>query len=299
MSDGPARARALAAVLEWYRAMGVGDAVAADATNWLAKGKEPPARLVMPKTIPAAARPSAPASRPRSAAAEPGRTATTSQPAPRPATPSVTISDEAAEANARDAARQAKSLDELHTLLQSFDGCGLKTTAKNLCFYRGAAQARVMIIGEAPGRDEDRAGIPFVGRSGQLLDKMLGAIALSEADTHITNVVYWRPPGNRVPTPQETLICRPFLERQIRLVQPDLIVTVGGAAAKLILDTTQGIMKVRGKWGKMAVPAEAGEDPLDVPVMPTLHPAYLLRSPAHKRHAWRDLLAIRAKLDGS
>ncbi len=210
----------------------------------------------------------------------------------------MTLSDEAAEANAREAARQARSLDALQALLQSFDGCGLKATAKNLCFYRGAAQARVMIIGEAPGRDEDRAGTPFVGRAGQLLDKMLAAIELSEADTHITNVVYWRPPGNRVPTPQETLICRPFLERQIRLVQPEMIVTVGGAAAKLILDTTQGIMKVRGKWGTLSVPAEPGEETLDVPVMPTLHPAYLLRSPAHKRHAWRDLLAIRAKLDG-
>ena len=216
---------------------------------------------------------------------------------PQTVMPAVALSDEAAEANARDAARQAGSLDELHTLLRDFDGCGLKKTAKNLCFYRGAPDARVMVIGEAPGADEDRAGVPFVGRAGQLLDKMLGAIDLSEADAHITNVVYWRPPGNRVPTPQETLICRPFLERQIRLVQPELIVTVGGAAAKLILGVNQGIMKTRGKWGAMEVPAEAGEAPMSVTVMPTLHPAYLLRSPAHKRHAWRDLLAIRQRLD--
>jgi DNA polymerase len=186
----------------------------------------------------------------------------------------------------------------LHELLRNFDGCGLKKTAKNLCFFRGATKARVMIIGEAPGRDEDIEGKPFVGQAGQLLNKMLAAIDLSEADTHITNVVYWRPPGNRVPTPQETLICRPFLERQIRLVQPELIVTVGGAAAKLILDTTQGIMKVRGKWRAVDIPAEPGEDMLSIPVMPTLHPAYLLRSPAHKRQAWRDLLAIKARLDG-
>jgi len=209
----------------------------------------------------------------------------------------MAVSDREAEANARAAAREVQTLDALHALLKDFDGCGLKATAKNLCFYRGAADARVMVIGEAPGRDEDRAGVPFVGRAGQLLDKMLASIGLSEADTHITNVVYWRPPGNRVPTPQETLICRPFLERQIRLVQPEVIITVGGAAAKLVLDTTQGIMKVRGKWGRLDLAGEAGETPAGFDVMPTLHPAYLLRSPAHKRQAWRDLLAIRAKLD--
>lgn len=302
MSDSGARARALATLLEWYRDMGAGDAVASDATDWLAKGQEPPTRLVMANkaladsgSIGGQAPQRAAQTAPNRPSQSPG--APPPAPAARPAAPSVTISDEAAEANARDAARHAKSLDELQALLLAFDGCGLKATAKNLCFYRGAAKARVMIIGEAPGRDEDRAGIPFVGPAGQLLDKMLSSIELSEADTHITNVVYWRPPGNRVPTPQETLICRPFLERQIRLVEPELIVTVGGAAAKLILNTTQGIMKVRGKWGTLAVPAEANEDTLDVPVMPTLHPAYLLRSPAHKRQAWRDLLAIRAKLD--
>jgi DNA polymerase len=216
---------------------------------------------------------------------------------PAPTAATIAVSDREAEANARAQARQARTLDELHELLKNFDGCGLKATAKNLCFFRGAAQARVMVIGEAPGRDEDRAGVPFVGRAGQLLDKMLAAIELSEADTHITNVVYWRPPGNRVPTPQETLICRPFLERQIRLVQPEVIVTVGGAAAKLILDTTQGIMKVRGKWGRLELAADGGEAPVAIEVMPTLHPAYLLRSPAHKRQAWRDLLAIRQRLD--
>ena len=307
MSDGLARDRALTAVLDWYRAMGADHAVAPDATNWLAKGQVAPARFIAPKQAPSrdgvlnvgapqSGAPGRPAA-PRTAPSVPGRPAPTAS-APPPAAPSVTITDEAAETNARDAAKQATSLDELQALLLSFDGCGLAKTAKNLCFYRGAKRARVMIIGEAPGRDEDRAGVPFVGPAGQLLDKMLVSVALSEADTHITNVVYWRPPGNRVPTPQETLICRPFLERQIRLVQPELIVTVGGAAAKLILNTTQGIMKVRGKWGAMAVHAEPGEDPLEVPVMPTLHPAYLLRSPGHKRQAWRDLLAIRARLDG-
>lgn len=310
MSDDVARQRALAAVLEWYQAIGVSDALSARATNWLAKGKEAPLRFVpaKPQSDGATARPgSAPARRPApiptgagsGSGAPSGPASATAPPPSRTAAPSVTLSDEAAEANARETAHRAASLDELHALLLGFDGCGLKATAKNLCFYRGAKQARVMIIGEAPGRDEDRAGIPFVGPAGQLLDKMLAAIELSEADTHITNVVYWRPPGNRVPTPQETLICRPFLERQIQLVRPELIVTVGGAAAKLILDVAQGIMKVRGKWGALEVPGEAGAAALEIPVMPTLHPAYLLRSPAHKRQAWRDLLAIRARLDGA
>jgi uracil-DNA glycosylase len=310
MSDLAERNQALAGVLEWYRAMGVEVAVETPAVNWIEKGQTPPARYIPPQRATTAdirggvAPPTAPANTPNRAPASAAsqQSATLRPDAPRPAapragTPSVTLSDDAAEANAREAARQAKSLDELHGLLSSFDGCGLKATAKNLCFYRGAQQARVMVIGEAPGADEDRAGVPFVGRAGQLLDKMLAAIDLSEADTHITNVVYWRPPGNRVPTPQETLICRPFLERQIRLVQPELIVTVGGAAAKLILDVKQGIMKVRGKWGAMEVPAEEGEAAMSVTVMPTLHPAYLLRSPGHKRQAWRDLLAIRARLD--
>jgi len=302
MTDAATRDRQLTNVLAWYRDMGVDVAVAPEAVNWLERGQQAPAAYIA-RDIASKSRPS----HPSVAGGTTGRVAPTrpqspslAKPAARPpVAPAVTLSDEAAEANARDAARQARSLDDLHTLLSGFEGCGLKKTAKNLCFYRGAPEARVMIIGEAPGADEDRSGVPFVGRAGQLLDKMLSAVDLSEADTHITNVVYWRPPGNRVPTPQETLVCRPFLERQIRLVNPELIVTVGGAAAKLILGVNQGIMKTRGKWGAMDVPAEAGEDPMSVVVMPTLHPAYLLRSPAHKRHAWRDLLAIRQRLDES
>src|SRR5262249_49931557 len=126
---------------------------------------------------------------------------------------------------ARATAKAATSLDDLRKRLARFDGCGLKATAKNLCFYRGSPATRLMIIGEAPGRDEDLEGRPFVGRAGQLLDKMLAAIGLGEADVHITNIVYWRPPGNRTPTPQEALVCRPFLERQIELVGPRLILT--------------------------------------------------------------------------
>ena len=147
-----------------------------------------------------------------------------------------------------------------------------------------------MLIGEAPGREEDLEGKPFVGRAGQLLDKMLAAIGLGEADVHITNIVYWRPPGNRTPTPQEAQVCRPFLERQIELVQPELIVLLGGVATKHILDVAEGIMRVRGTWREIEI---AGRR---VRALATLHPAYLLRTPAHKRLAWRDLLMIQAAL---
>jgi DNA polymerase len=147
-----------------------------------------------------------------------------------------------------------------------------------------------MLIGEAPGRDEDLEGRPFVGKAGQLLDKMLAAIGLNEGDVHITNIVYWRPPGNRTPTPQEAQVCRPFLERQVELVAPDYLVLLGGAAAKHLLEVAEGIMRIRGKWRE----AEIGN--ARVRAMATLHPAYLLRTPAAKRLVWRDLLAIRSAL---
>ena len=309
-----ARAQMLARVLAWYEEMGVEDAAGHEPVDWIARGPVPPARFEVAKPSASPQRKpvdqgSTPASSPRDEMRPPAQREHTPpvvadrSPAALPAS-TVMRTDEEAETHAREQARQAKSLDELRALLESFDGCGLRATAKNTCFYRGAADARVMVIGEAPGRDEDRAGVPFVGRAGQLLDKMLAAIDLSEADTHITNVVYWRPPGNRVPTPQETLVCRPFLERQIRLVAPDLIVTVGGSAAKLVLGTPHGIMKVRGKWQTIEVPGLVQSDvagqpdaqSLEIPVMPTLHPAFLLRTPAQKRLAWRDLLAIRQRL---
>jgi DNA polymerase len=192
--------------------------------------------------------------------------------------------------SARTAARDARTLDELQAALAGFDGCSLKATAKNLCFYRGATQTRIMLIGEAPGRDEDLQGKPFVGRAGQLLDKMLAAIGLAEQDVHITNIVYWRPPGNRTPTPQEAQVCRPFMERQVELVGPDLVVLLGGAAAKHVLDTPEGIMRIRGKFREVAIGSRT------VRAIATLHPAYLLRTPAAKRLAWRDLLALKAAL---
>jgi uracil-DNA glycosylase family 4 len=193
---------------------------------------------------------------------------------------------------ARTAAREAATLDELEARLAGFDGCSLKATAKNLCFYRGIPKARVMLIGEAPGRDEDLEGKPFVGRAGQLLDKMLAAISLSDQNVHITNVVYWRPPGNRTPTPQEAQACRPFLERQVELVAPEVVVLLGGAAAKHLLEVADGIMRIRGKWREIEIGT------VKVRAIATLHPAYLLRAPAAKRLAWRDLLAVKAALAG-
>lgn len=182
------------------------------------------------------------------------------------------------------------TLDELREKIARFDGCALKATAKNLCFYRGAPAARVMIIGEAPGREEDLEGRPFVGRAGKLLDKMLQAIGLSEGDVHITNIVYWRPPGNRTPTAQEALACRPFLERQMELVGPEFLVTLGGPAAKELFGVSEGIMRLRGKWREHAIGSKR------IPAIAMLHPAYLLRTPAAKQMAWRDLLALKMRL---
>ena len=200
---------------------------------------------------------------------------------------------DAATMAARSLAATCASLDEIAAALARFDGCALKTTAKSTCFYRGSAASRLVIVGEAPGSDEDRLGQPFVGRAGQLLDLMLKSIGLGEADVHITNIVYWRPPGNRPPTPQEAEACRPFLERQIALVQPDFVLAMGGSAAKHILAVEDGIMRIRGRWSDLTIGGR------QVRAIATLHPAYLLRTPAAKRLAWRDLLQVRAALDGS
>lgn len=212
-------------------------------------------------------------------------------PADAPSRPFTAVAPDAAATAARAAASKAATLEALAALLADFDGCGLKATAKSLCFYRGAPTARVMIIGEAPGREEDLAGRPFVGRAGQLLDRMLTAIGLTEADVHITNIVYWRPPGNRTPTPQEAQVCRPFLERQVALVAPEIVITLGGPATKALLDVADGIMKVRGRWRDIEMGGATRR------AMPTLHPAFLLRTPIAKRQAWRDLLAVKAALE--
>jgi uracil-DNA glycosylase len=288
----------LAALLAWQRDIGAGDAIGDAAVDWLARGDAAPGHAFDLPGV-AAARPSAaPAAATRTAPPpSPGRSVP-----PRPPVASAsaapvaprqfpTATGDAALMAARAAAGQARSLEELTATLAAFEGCALKATAKNLCFYRGAERSRLMLIGEAPGRDEDLQGKPFVGRAGQLLDKMLAAIGLTEADAHITNIVYWRPPGNRTPTPQEAQVCRPFLERQAELVAPDMVLLLGGAAAKEILGVTDGIMRLRGKWREVTLGSRK------VRALATLHPAYLLRTPAAKRLAWRDLLAVKAALD--
>jgi len=282
----------LVAVLDWYRAMGADEATGEVPIDWLERRDRAPGQAVSPLPSPAAATGAArvPAAGSSTAVpAAPPRSLAARLPAPRqfPATP-----PEAAVMAARAAAREAASLEELGARLAAFDGCSLKATAKNLCFYRGRPQARLMLIGEAPGRDEDLEGQPFVGRAGQLLDKMLAAIGLAERDVHIANIVYWRPPGNRTPTPQEAQVCRPFLERQIELVAPALIILLGGAAAKHLLGVADGIMRIRGTWRELEIGSVKAR------TIATLHPAYLLRAPAAKRLAWRDLLAVKAALSG-
>ena len=192
---------------------------------------------------------------------------------------------------AMQAAAAATSLAELQAALESFDGCALKRTATNTVFADGVAAGRVMLIGEAPGRDEDRIGKPFVGRAGQLLDKMLASIGLDrKTNAYITNVINWRPPDNRDPTPEEAASCLPFLRRHIELADPAVIILLGAVAARHVVGVSDGIMKLRGRWMEYRVGDHM------VPLMPTLHPAYLLRQPAHKKLAWRDLQAVRDKI---
>jgi DNA polymerase len=278
MGDGDATSD-LIELLAWYAEMGVEAIVANTPTAWLERGDRaaaPPAARSREstKTVPPPAAVSAPVAPVALERRFPG------------ATPDVAVMA------ARAAARQATDLDQLAASLARFDGCSLKATATNLCFYRGMAQAAVMAIGEAPGREEDLAGSPFVGPAGQLLDKMLAAIGLSERTVHITNIVYWRPPGNRTPTPEEAQVCHPFLERQVALVAPELLVLLGGAAAKHLLGATEGIMRLRGTLRVVSI---AGRR---IPAVATLHPAYLLRTPSAKRLAWRDLLLVKATLAG-
>ncbi len=251
--------KAIQALLDWYQAMGADEAIGdAPVDHFAAAG--------------------APRPRPAAATEEPTRPIRVSDPPPE-AGPGA------------DEARRAATLAELEALVACFDGCALKRTAKSLCFARGRDGARVMFIGEAPGRDEDLQGKPFVGRAGQLLDRMLGAIGLGEEDVYITNTVYWRPPGNRTPTPEEVEACAPFLARQIELNAPDVLVLLGNAAAKSLLGLNEGIMRLRGKWLNYA----SGDR--EIAALATLHPAYLLRNPEAKRLAWRDMLALKERLE--
>ncbi|PCI04364.1 MAG: uracil-DNA glycosylase [Hyphomicrobiales bacterium] len=204
---------------------------------------------------------------------------------------SAVMPDEAAIKSARELAEGASTLEELKQAIESFEGCNLRRTAKNTVFSDGNPDTQIMFVGEAPGREEDLQGLPFIGRSGQLLDLMLGAIGLSRETVYISNVIPWRPPGNRAPTPAETEVCLPFIERHIELIAPKVLVMLGGSSAKTLLRTSDGILRLRGKWKELSFSGHS------VDAMSTLHPAYLLRQPGQKRLAWQDFLKIKSKLD--
>jgi DNA polymerase len=283
----------LSALLTWYRDAGVDIALGDEPVDRFEESRrEAEARRIAPPL--AAKAPNATASspalnRPVPLPPERPRTEPAAQPMARPSATTV-LPDAAAVDNARAAAASAQSLDDLKAILERFDGCGLKQTARRLVFADGQPGARLMFIGEAPGRDEDEQGLPFVGRSGQLLDRMLGAIGLERAQCYIANVVPWRPPGNRTPTPQEVETCRPFVIRQIELVAPEIVVFLGGASAAALAGTSEGILKLRGRWLN---PVIGGAE---YRAMATLHPAYLLRQPLQKRLAWRDFRQLAAAL---
>lgn len=209
----------------------------------------------------------------------------------RPTAPlALPLDEKQAAESARSIAARCRTLDELREALEVFEGCALRYTAKNLVFADGNPQARIMLVGEAPGKDEDMQGLPFVGRSGQLLDRMLASIGLDRTQVYIANTLPWRPPGNRPPTSIEQAICMPFIERQIELSAAEILVLVGGVSAKQLLGTDTGIMRLRGRWSSY----RAGTR--ELPALPIFHPAFLLRQPAQKRLAWRDLISLQTRI---
>lgn len=270
----------LETLLAWYLAAGADEAVVElpyDRFAEEARRRQAPPPSAAPQAAAVAIRP-------------------TASPAPRPLAPPPLLgpdSPAAAIAAAREAAAAASTLDELRKAVAEFEGCALRRTATNTVFADGVPDARVMFIGEAPGADEDRIGRPFVGVSGQLLDRMLATIGLDRTrNAYITNVIFWRPPGNRKPTDTEIAICRPFVERQIALLDPALIVMVGGTASGGLLPGSAGITRIRGQW--VTLPVNGVSRPYQA--MPMYHPSFLLRSPERKRESWIDLLSIKSKL---
>jgi DNA polymerase len=330
-ASAPADPRAAArAALEWLVMAGADEAIgdepvdryaAAQAAQAARNGARaapaaaPRTATAAPSGQAAASQPSAPQpSAPQRSAAQPSAPAPAAAQTPREHTPQPGTAGrksgeippiwrpkggelktaEQALASARELAARATTLDALREALASYDGCALKQTATNLVFADGALEARVMIVGEAPGADEDRQGKPFVGVSGQLLDRMLSWIGFSRADNvYISNILFWRPPGNRTPTAAEVAACLPFVERHIALKQPDYLILSGGSSAKTLLGKTEGVLKLRGRWFSYQNP----EMPTPVPALVTLHPAYLLRQPAAKRQAWRDLLSFKTAFE--
>jgi uracil-DNA glycosylase family 4 len=276
----PDRAQARA-LLEWYAASGVDVAVSDSAVNRYA---EPAANVTAMTASPVMEKPLREEKQHQPAPASPR------PPAPARTAPPANVDQALADAEAL--ARAATTLEELRAAIEGFTGLSIRDTAKNTVFADGTPDAPLMLIGEAPGRDEDLQGLPFVGASGQLLDRMLKAIGHDRRrNAYISNILPWRPPGNRTPTAEEAMICMPFLKRHIELVAPRVIVLLGGVAAKHILNTETGIMRLRGRWQKAALGG------LEIDVMPTFHPAYLLRQPGSKREAWLDFLAVKAYLE--
>jgi len=266
----------LRALLDWYVAMGVDEAIGETPHDSFA----PPAATAGRSA--AAAVPLAP----------PQTEPTIPLAGPAIARPPAAATSEIV--GARQLAEAATTLEELQAAVSAFDGCALRKTATHTVFADGVPHAPVMVIGEAPGADEDRLGKPFVGRSGQLLDRMLAAIGLSRQDNvYITNVLFWRPPGNRKPTEIEIALCLPFVWRHIALGAPRVVLLSGGTATSAMLGRAEGITKLRGRWFDLAVPG------LDrpIPALTTYHPSFLLRTPARKNESWRDFLELQSKLE--
>jgi len=263
--------QAALALLRWYVEIGADEAIA----------DEPANRLAPPAPLPPASAPW-PAPMPQSVRAV-------------AAAPPAAFAESLGEAaqSARLAAARADTIAALEAAIAAFEGCALKRTATNTVIADGNPLAPVMIVGEAPGADEDRIGRPFVGRAGQLLDRMLAAIGMDRQGVLITNVIYWRPPGNRTPSADEIAACLPFVLRHVALVRPRLLVLAGGTAARALLPPGPGITRLRGRWFDLAIPGLGRP----VPTLPMFHPSFLLRAPERKREAWHDLLALRARLD--
>ncbi len=240
------------------------------------------AALPIDRTLPAGRRREVPAPAPAASSPVARR-----QPAPAAQTPTPPVR------RAQEVAAAAESVDALRAALAGFDGCALAATATNLVFADGNPSSGLMLVGEGPGEEEDRTGLPFVGRSGQLLDRMLGSIGLDRQSCLITNLIPWRPPGNRNPTDAEVLVCLPFLLRHIALVRPRRLVLLGALAARAVLGGSAGITRLRGRWHEATIPGL----PAKLPALPMLHPAYLLRNAGAKRDAWADLRLLRRTLD--
>jgi DNA polymerase len=260
-ADGAAIRVAVAAWIEWQMAAGVDCTLGSSSRGVASPVLRAPAREAVPSP----------------------------RPDPAPVRGAARVSRGAAlAADARALARSCRTIEELRAALGSFDGCALAETATQLCFADGAPDAPLFLVGEAPGAEEDRIGRPFVGQSGQLLDRMLAWIGHDRTNTWITNAIFWRPPGNRTPTPAEIAVCQPFLERQIELLRPRILLFLGGIAARALLGVSEGVSRLRGRI--FSYRNEALPEP--IPALVTFHPAYLLRQPAQKRLVWRDLLQV-------